>query len=209
MKIERINDNKIVITLSIHDLKERNLDYDSLSYNSPQAQELFWDMMHQAEVEYGFSGSDAQLFIEASHGLGGNLVITVTRVEEDGDFESIQKYIKSRFKKSDLKVRKKGKKLSSGIFIYSFDEFEDLCSVAGVITESYYGDSTLYKSGKLFYLLLTNTGIASTNPDYFDSIMSEYGKKVSNSAFIEGYLNEYGAKMIEYDALQVLKDYFK
>lgn len=208
MKIEKISENKIMITLSIHDLKERNLDYNSLSYNSPQTQELFWDVMHQAEVEYGFSGSNAQLFIEASHGPGGNLVITVTRVEEDGDFESIQKYIKNRFKKSDLKIRKKGKKLSSGIFVYSFDEFEDLCIAAKVISDTYFGDSTLYKGGELFYLILTNTSIASTNPEYFDSLMSEYGKKVANTAFIEGYLNEYGMKMIEYDALQILKDYF-
>ena len=45
MKIERINENEIKVTISVNDLLERNIDLSSLNYNSPQAQELFWDMM--------------------------------------------------------------------------------------------------------------------------------------------------------------------
>ena len=208
MKIEKISENKIKVTLSITDLKERNIDFSSLSYNSPQAQELFWDMMHQAEIEYGFSASNAQLFIEATPGSGDNLVITVTKVEEDGDFESIHKYIKNKFKKSELKIRKKGKKVLSSISIYSFEEFEDVCLATSEISDLYFGDSTLYKHDKLFYLIISNTSIAGSNSENFDSLIAEYGKKVANTAFVEGFLNEYGTKMIEYDALNILKKYF-
>lgn len=208
MKIEKISENKIKVTLTISDLKDRNIDFGSLSYNSPQAQELFWDMMHQAEIEYGFSASNAQLFIEATPGTSDNLVITVTRVDEDEDFESIHKFIRNKFKKSELKVRKKGKRVASEVLIYSFFEFDDLCSAADVISALYFGDSTLYKYDDMFYLVLTSTSIASTNPEYFDSVMSEYGKKVQNTSFTEGFLNEYGSKMIEYDALPVIKNYF-
>lgn len=208
MKIEKVSDNKIKVTLSISDLKDRNIDFSSLSYNSPQAQELFWDMMHQAEIEYGFSASNAQLFIEATPGSGDNLVITVTKVEDDSDFESIHKYIKNKFKKSDLKSRKKSKKVSSGIAVYSFEDFEDLCLVANAISDLYFGDSTLYKQGNYYYMVLSSTGIASTNPDFFNSLVSEYGTRVKSTAFVEGYLNEYGTKLIEYDAVQILKDHF-
>jgi len=209
MKIEKVSDNKIKVTLSTSDLQERNLDFSALSYNSPQAQVLFWDMLHQAEIEFGFSASDAQLFIEATPGSGDNLVITLTKVEEDGDFESIQKYIRNRFKRSELKTKKKSKKVSSGVFIYSFDEFEDLCKVVGKISESYSGESTLYKYNETFFLMITNTAIANTNPDYFDSLMSEYGRKAANTSFVDGFLNEYGIKMIEYNAIEVISDYFK
>jgi len=209
MKIEKISDNKIKVTLSTSDLHERNLDFSALTYNSPQAQVLFWDMLHQAEAEFGFSAADAQLFIEATPGSGDNLVITLTKVEEDGDFESIQKYIRNRFKRSELKTKKKSKKVSSGILLYSFDEFEDLCKVVGSISESYSGDSTLYKYEDSYYLLMTNTAIANTKPDYFDSLMSEYATKINNSSFVDGFLNEYGTKMIEYNAIEVINDYFK
>jgi len=209
MKIEKVSDNKIKVTLSTSDLRERNLDFSALTYNSPQAQVLFWDMLHQAEVEFGFSASDAQLFIEATPGSGDNLVITLTKVEEDGDFESIQKYIRNRFKRSELKTKKKSKKVSSGVFLYSFDEFEDLCKVVGKISELYSGESTLYKYNQTYYLMITNTTIANTNPNYFDSLMSEYGSKVTNTAFVDGFLNEYGIKMIEYNAIEVINDYFR
>jgi len=208
MKIERINENKIRVTLSISDLKERNIDFKSLSHNSPQAQELFWDMMHQAEIEYGFSSSNAQLFIEASPDSVDNLVITVTRVEDDEDFESIHKYIRSKFKKSELKVKKKSKKLSSGILIYSFEDFEDVCSISKLISNQYCGENTLYKHGKIYYLVLANTSLANTDFEYFDSIMIEYGNRVTNTAFVEGYLNEHSTKMIDFDAIAVISDYF-
>lgn len=209
MKIEKISDNKIKVTLSTSDLQERNLDFSELTYNSPQAQVLFWDMLHQAEMEFGFSASDAQLFIEATPGSGDNLVITLTKVQEDGDFESIQKYIRNRFKRSELKTKKKNRKISSGIFLYSFEEFEDVCKAAKRLIETYSGDSTLYKYNSTYYLMITNTSVAGTNPDYLDSIIIEYGRKVTNTTFMDGFLNEYGTKMIEYNAIEVINDYFK
>lgn len=208
MKIEKINDYKLKITLTITDLKERNIDFNNLSYNSPQTQELFWDMMHQAEIEYGFSASDSQLFIEAAPGSGDCLVITVTKVSEDTDFESIHKYIKNKFKKSELKSKRKNKKVSSELLIYSFKEFDDLCSATKIIYDLYSGNSTLYKCKDLYYLALSNTGIANTNPAYFDSIMTEYGERISNINFIDGYLNEYGTKLIDSDAMMILMNYF-
>ena len=41
MKIEKINENKIKVTISFNDLEERNIDLNSLNYNSPETQELF------------------------------------------------------------------------------------------------------------------------------------------------------------------------
>lgn len=208
MKIEKISENKIRITITLSDLKARNLDLRSLSYNSPQAQEFFWELMRKAEIEYGFSAKNAQLFVEAVQGSSESLIITITRVEDDLDFESIHKYIKNRYRKSELKVKKKTKKVSCGILIYSFRDFEDLCSVAKLLGEIYLGDSTLYKYNDLFYLVLTKNSIASTNSEYFEAIISEYGEKVINTGFIEGFLNEYGTLMIENNALEILKDYF-
>lgn len=209
MKIEKVNDNRIRVTLSNSDLEERNLDFSSLSYNSPQAQVLFWDMLHQAEIEFGFSATDAQLFIEATPGSGDNFIVTLTKIEEDGDFESIQKYIRNRFRKSELRIRKKNKKVSTGVIVYSFGDFEDLCSVAWKISDLYNGDSTLYKCDNMYYLVMTENSIASTNPAFFELTMGEYGSKVANTAFVDGYLSEYGTKMIEYNALEIIKDFFR
>jgi len=42
----------------------------------------------------------------------------------------------------------------------------------------------------------------------FEPILSEFGTKVSNVSFYEGYLNEHGEKIIEYNAVETINDYF-
>jgi len=82
VKIEKINDNKIKVTLSTSELEERNLDFQSLRYNTPEAQTLFWDMMKQAENEHGFKTTNCQLFIEAASINNGQFIVTVTKLQE-------------------------------------------------------------------------------------------------------------------------------
>jgi adapter protein MecA 1/2 len=208
MKIERINDNEIKVTISQNDLDERNIDLGSLNYNSPAAQELFWDMMEQAEIEFGFTSSDSQLCIEAIPDSIEGFVVTISKVDEDGDFESIQKYIKNKFKKNDLRVKKKNRKIFSTIMIYSFKEFEDLCALSKKINPMYSGESSLFKLKDTYYLILTRSSFTISNSKMFDVLLGEYGSKVSNIGFYEGYLNEYGSKIIEFNAIEILNNYF-
>jgi adapter protein MecA 1/2 len=208
LKMEKINENKIKVTISLDDLEERNIDLDSLNYNSPAAQELFWDMMEQAEVEFGFNISDSQLVIEPTPDIEDGFIIIITKIDEDGDFESIHKYIKNRYKKSDLKSKRKSKKIYSSITIYSFRSFDDLCELSKRIQQIYSGESTLFKYKATYYLLLTRSNFTVSNMELFDIMMSEYSEKVSNASFYEGYLNEYGEIIVSNDAIEIINNYF-
>lgn len=208
MKIEKVNENKIKVTISVNDLEERNIDFNSLNYNSPAAQELFWDMMEQAEVQFGFNASDSQLVIEAIPDSDEGFIITISKLDEDGDFESIQKYIKNKFKKSDLKVKRKNRKICSTIMIYSFRDFEDLCSLCKKIHTMYSGDSSVYKCRDTYYLVLTRNHFTISDTKLFENLLSEYGNKISNVGFYEGYLSEYGTKIIDYNALETIFNFF-
>lgn len=95
MKIERIGDNIIRVTITYNDLEERNVDLNALNYNSPAAQEFFWDLMEQAEEQLGFSLADSQLIIEPVPDSDEGFVINITRIDDEGEFESIHKYIKT------------------------------------------------------------------------------------------------------------------
>jgi len=144
MKIEKINENKIKVTISIDDLLERNIDLDTLNYNTPAAQECsghdgtggnpvrFW-CFRFPDMCWGYPWSWRRF------------VIIITKLDEDGEFESIHKYIKNRFRKSDLRVRKRNSRVSSSIVIYFFNNFEDLCSVCQKLRDIYSGESTLYR----------------------------------------------------------------
>lgn len=208
MKIEKISDSIIKVTISLDDLEERNIDLNAFNYNTPAAQEFFWDLMEQAELQLGFNISDSQLIIEPVPDSSDGFVITITRIDEDGDFESIQKYIKSRLKKSDLRVKKKSRKVCSTLFIYSFKNIDDVCDLAGKLEGLYYGESTLYRFKDTYYLTLTRSGLTAANTRMFELTLNEYGMKIANVSFFEGYLNEYGEKIIEYNALEALRQYF-
>jgi adapter protein MecA 1/2 len=208
MKIERISDNIIKVTVSLNDLEDRNIDLSSLNYNSPAAQELFWDMMEQAEVQFGFSVSDSQLIIEPLPDSDDGFIITITKMDEDGDFESIQKYIKNKYKKTDVRVKKKGRKVLSSVVIYYFNTFEDLCALSKKMSTVYSGDCTLYKLKSKYYVVLTRSNFTTNDAKLFEILLSEYGNKVSNVTFYEGYLNEYGTKIIENNTFETLNNYF-
>lgn len=205
MRIEKVNDNVLRVTITLNDLEERNIDLGSLNYNSPAAQELFWDMMEKAEEEYGFASGDSQLIFEASPENEDGFVVTITKVAADGEFESIQKYIKSKYKNSELRQKKKKSKVCSALKIYCFDSIDDLCKLSKQISALYNGDSTLYKCRNSYYLLLTGTSSPTRS---LDAIMSEYSIQIANTSFLEGYLNEYGERIIKDYAIDTLNTYF-
>ncbi|MCG8502471.1 MAG: adaptor protein MecA [Firmicutes bacterium] len=208
MKIERISHNKIKVTLSFEDLKKWDIDIDNLTYNSPEAQEMFWNMIKKAEAETGFYVDDSQLIIEAMPMQSEGFVIIVTRVDEDDDFESIHKYIKNKFRKSELRVKRKNKKVSSTLMIYMFKDFDDVCFASVRLIDIYSDNSTLYKYKNFYYLSLTRNFTMETSPETVEAILSEYGSKISQASIQEGFLNEYGTVIIENDAVDILSDYF-
>lgn len=205
MRIEKVNENVLRVTITLNDLEERNIDLGSLNYNSPAAQELFWDMMERAEEEYGFASGDSQLIFEASPENEDGFVVTITKVDADGEFESIQKYIKSKYKNSDLRQKKKKSKVCSALKIYCFDSIDDLCKLSKRIVSFYKGESALFKCKSSYYLLLTGNSTASQS---LDILMCEYAIQIGNASFFEGYLNEYGEKIIQNNAIDTLNSYF-
>lgn len=210
MKIEKINENKIKITISNNDLQDRNIDLASLNYNSPAAQELFWDMMEQAESKFGFNASESQLCVEASPDIEEGFVITITRLKPiEEDAESSQKYLKKKFnKKSDIKLKKKSHKVLSTNTIYSFVGTDELSMMSHHIADMYAGESFLYKHNNLYYLILSKNNWVSDSSLDAESILNEYGTKISNVSFYEGYLNEYGIKIADGNALEIINKYF-
>jgi len=202
MKIEKVNDNKIRIFVTFDDLEERDIDLSSFNYNSPETQELFWDLMEQAELELGFETQESQLCIEAVTDVEQGFVITITRIDEDGDFESIHKFIKNRYKRNDLKIKRRSTNLCSPVLIYNLENFDDLCMLSLRLNPIFRGDSSVYRCEGSYYLVLRRIEGAEKNVNSIENILAEYGDRVMNVQFFEGYLNEYGTLMIEKNAIK-------
>ncbi len=207
MRIERINENMIKVTISLNDLEERNIDLESINYNSPAAQELFWDMMEQAEIELDFAISDSQLIIEPVPDEEEGFIVTVTKLNDEEEFESIHKYIKNRFHRADIRV-KKIKKLSPAVWIYRFDNFDNLCLLAKKLEKLYMGKTSLYEYNENYFLVMRKDGFFSLDMVMTETLLAEYGHRVRSIAFTEGYLNEYGRIVLRSNCLETLRDYF-
>lgn len=198
MKIEKINDNKIKVTLSVKELEERNLDFQALRYNTPEAQTLFWDMMKQAENEHGFKTTNCQLFIEAASINDGKFIVTVTKLQDKALPPVPQK---KKLPVPELKVRKKQASKSEN-FIYKFNDFEQICGLLSATQIPSNLASTLYEYKHAFFLV-------SKPAKHLHLTISEFGEVVKDSITIEGILQEHGNKIIEKNALNQLEKSFK
>lgn len=204
MKIEKITDNKIKVTITPVDLQERNINIDTLAYNSPATQELFWEVMEQAQSELGFDTSDSQLCIEAVPDSKDGFIVTITKLEDDEDFEAVQKYVRGKLTKKNNRNKKKKGKNPSSLIIYALEDFDDLCNLSRQIQPFYTGESSLYKYNGTYYLLLLRNSLLLERPEALDSILTEFGTRVPNVPLFQGLLNEYGEMLIESNAVSVL-----
>lgn len=202
MKIEKINDNKIKVTLSEKDLADRNLDFQSLRHNSPEAQTLFWDMMKLAESEHGFTASNCQLFIEAASVTNGNFIVTITKIHDVPALPT-NRSISTKLTPSSLKVKRKSSSFSQNCII-RFSSFDNIFDAIRQNSLPYKITSSLYEYKNNYYLLLKPT-ISQTNElKKVVFLLSEFGEIVHDFKYTEGIINEYGTKIIGKDALKTL-----
>lgn len=198
MKIEKLNENKLKITLSIDDLEERNINLHSFMYNTPESQDLFWELIQAAEKECGFNVDDSMIYVEASTSGGGNFTLLVTKTNEAAPVvEKISR--PKKLTNGNFKLKRKKAPLKPESTIYIFESFDDICEFCNLC------DTTILHSNKLFsmdenYYLKT---------DYIPyNMILEYASIAKNPSLLEAKLNEYGKVIIEEDALQTLATHF-
>ena len=122
MKFEKLNENKIRITLNNQDLIDKNIDFNSFMSNSQESQNLFLAMLDEAEKKVGFVTKDYKLRIEALAMSDGNFILTITRFGKNVDTNT------KLSKAKKLKIKRKNLDMTSKQLIYRFDTFDDFCN---------------------------------------------------------------------------------
>lgn len=209
MKIEKLNDNKIRITLNMDDLNERNLDLHSFMSNSIESQDIFLDMLNKADEEVGFNTDDCRIMIEALALNDGHFVLTITKFEHKTDEKALPK-------KKTLHIKRKSPTLNFAKTIYSFDGFNDFCEfctfLRNTLDEKQISDfakvSDLYEYNSNFYLILTDINTNSKSLDYICSSITEFAHFVNSSELFERKIKEYGKLVIENSAILTCMEYF-
>ena len=204
MKFEKISNNIIKITLSLNDLEKRNIDFQSLTYNSKAAQELLWEMMEHAEDKFGFDISNSHIVFEPVSDLRKGFVITITKLDTQEEFDSIKKLLKDLLPSKRKTLPKR--LIYPSTVLYSFVSLDNIVNFAKLNKDIVNIRSSLYKLNNTYYLLLK-----SSKPYNFRRLeisLSEFGKKIYKHSIFEGLLNERGTILIRDNAIEVMENHF-
>ena len=202
MKIEKLNENKIRITLDLKDLAEKDIDFHTFMANPIESQNLFFDVLEQAEREVGFKIKDSKIMLEALAMSDGVFVLTVTRME--GEQAKIGAPVRKK-----VKIKRKIKNIDiSKCAIFEFMNFDDFLDFSNSLStdalatiKKCIGSSRLYLYNEKYYLIVDNIANDQTLIKHFCASVLEFGRLVSNSNTYRSTIVEYGKAIIKKNAV--------
>ena len=208
MKIEKLTENKIRVIVSSEDLKNNNLDYQTIMEKPIESQKLFLEMLLKAEKEVGFYTEGCKLLVEAFSSSDGLFVFTITKY--------VEKTLHSPSKpKVTPKKKIKNVNLKSTTSIYKFCSFEEFCEFCTCIhTKTKFNSKQLSKNISLYlyhdiyYLVLSNINTTYEQIRTFYSTISEFATLTSHSETFKMKLFEHGKIIMKKNAIETGIKYF-
>lgn len=186
MKFEKITDTKIKIILSLQEIELNNLSVEKVLSNSADSQKLLENMITQAEHEIGFKPEDSQLLVEATIPSGDECIFTITK----------------------LSCKKNICENNNNSFTFKFDSFDNFVNSCMFLNNFPYlclkeisKNFALILYNSTYYLKFIDSGNSSIVIEFLKTFFTEFGKDVTNSAGIDGILNEYGKVLFSKNAI--------
>lgn len=205
MNIEKLNDNKVRITLNMSDLESKKVDFHSFMSNSIESQELFLDMLEEAEKKVGFITDNYKIMVEAIALANGNFVFTITRALSESSPE----------KKKKLHIKRKVNSLNTNKSIYLFINFEDFCAFCNSLNfstilnyKNFYENTSLYFYKNNYYLVFSNINANLSIAKNISYAISEFACFVNSSELFERKLKEHGNEIIKNNAIVTCLKHF-
>lgn len=199
MRIERIGENKIKVTVSGDDIRMWNVDLKNFTDNTPEAQDMFSFALKQAEQDVNFTVGKSQLLVETMPDGDEGYVLVISRLESEREVAEALIRAGKQARQTEFRIKRKHR-MSPLVRIYRFREFEALCQGIAEIHELYMGSSRLFKYQGEFYLELVP--IDAFGFFEMENILSEFSRKEKSPVTMQGVLNEHGRLMIEADAVR-------
>lgn len=208
MKIEKLNENKIRIILSNKDLLEKNINFNSFMSNSAEAQDLFLDMLEEAEERVGFVTKDYKIKIEALAMADGDFVLTITRFNQK---DSSDATLGQKSKK--VTAKRKVAPLDSESLVYEFNSFDDFCLFSSFVAPikelgNIAKSTQLYTYNSKYYLLFTKLNHEHPYIRNFYTLITEFGTFINHSDLFASKLHERGKLIIKNNAIKICTKHF-
>ena len=211
MKFEKVDENKIKITLSIRDLEEKDINLHDFMSNSLESQELFLDMLEEAEKRVGFDTTNCKVKIETLAMTDESFVLTITKT----NINILKKYSSTSRGKVKPIVRRKIPNTQVANLVYKFNSFDDYCLFINFLVHSKIksiykiaNNICLYLYKGSYFLAITNLNAKYSNLQKFFNVITEFGSYVVNPDLFINKLKEYGIECIKNNAFKRSLTYF-
>lgn len=207
MKIERMSENQLKLTLTKDDLAERKIKLEDLITPSEKTQKLFHDIMEQALDEEDFISENTPLMVEAVPSGSDGIMIIVTKVSNKEKKATAQDM--RRWKKKPLDSMAQKEEKNADILVYSFPTLDAVIGVSMRLAGAFKGESAVYKNENKYFLVLQgDTYTAEESTEALEQILKEYGQKHISTPLAKYYLLEHGETLIAEQAVKALAKTF-
>ena len=214
LKIEKIDENKVRITLTIDELSQREISIKDIEQDSLKAQDLFLDLIEESDLHEDFIIEGSQLFVEASSDNNNLFIVTITKVDyipELSKYSSQSNKIK-RASNSHKKVSKKRsgsfekKPYSVASSIYKFNSLDDILEMCDKIKseEAFVGTNSLYKNDSCYFLVFENSTVKNVKFLKSFVILSEFCSSYYSTGLYKTLISEKSELIISKKAIQKL-----
>ncbi len=158
MNIEKVDENKIKVTVNTKEQLEYGISYETMNYGDANTRRLCEKIISRAGREIGFCLGDAKLLVEARQSCNGNVTLYLSRIP---------------YGKSDLTFYE---------YCIRYDSLNDLMDSMFIFSDKTDSiqNSSIYTLDRKYYLVFT-TVCTKTERDRLLTKLSEYGDRSPRS----------------------------
>lgn len=214
MEMEHINENTIRVLIKSEDLAARGITFLDLLGNHNGIENFFYSILEEVDIDEEFKGSEAVTFQVLPKGDGLELFISKNLPPEgmenfddmsDGSTEDITDMLKKHVA-SQLQETESQPELGNR-FIFELNSFEAMVQLASEV----YLDSVttnLYQMNDRYYLEVQFMDNDTTDIEVENALayLMEFANRTQVTSEV---LAEYGKIIMEHDALELTRYYFK
>ena len=190
MELILINEKKLKIMLSLEDMKEYEIDPDSVDYDKTETRKAFWSILDEAKHRTGFDAASERVYIQMYPSREGGCEMYVTKIG---------------ILPASCKTREKGilRVAAERMLAYRFDELSHLLAVCKRLCECEFdGQSSAFADEDGTCYLYINGVRGFGIPDAL-AFVSEFGKQ-EDPERLYGYVREYCRPICEANAIKTL-----
>ncbi|AEB29446.1 adaptor protein [Carnobacterium sp. 17-4] len=223
MEMEHINENTIRVLIENADLEERGVTFLDLLGNHKQIENFFYSILEEVDVDEQFHESDAITFQVLPNGNGLELFISkggplndqldFSSASENLNSDEFSQYIKKQMvqnlEKSEAEIDETVNHIEDETkeVVLRFNQFEDMIELSKMMhVDKARSNLFLYKESYYLNLVFFISEMTERSAEEEIALALEFAEK---TPVTQGILEEHGKILMEKNALELTRHYFK